>query len=63
MKDVAAFLISTRGYRLAAYTLPDLPYKISDLEPHVSSEALELHHGKHHRAYVKGANAALDDMR
>lgn len=47
---------------MSVYTLPDLPYGISDLEPHVSSEALELHHEKHHHAYVEGANAALDAL-
>jgi Fe-Mn family superoxide dismutase len=45
-----------------AYTLPDLPYKTSDLEPRITADALELHHGKHHAAYVDGANKALDDM-
>jgi Fe-Mn family superoxide dismutase len=47
---------------VSVYTLPDLPYETSDLEPHVSAEALELHHRKHHMAYVDGANAVLDDM-
>ena len=47
---------------MPVYTLPDLPYKSSDLEPNVVAEALELHHDMHHSAYVKGANAALDDM-
>ena len=44
------------------YTLPDLPYDYGALEPHVSGEIMELHHGKHHAAYVKGANAALDNL-
>jgi len=44
------------------YVLPDLPYKISALEPHYSAELLELHHGKHHAGYVKGANATLDKL-
>lgn len=44
------------------YTLPDLPYKTSALEPHLVSDILELHHDKHHRAYVDGANATLDKM-
>lgn len=34
------------------YTLPDLPYEHSALEPHYSAQLLELHHGKHHAAYV-----------
>jgi Fe-Mn family superoxide dismutase len=47
---------------LSIYTLPDLGYTFSDLEPHVSAEALELHHDKHHRAYVTGANSTLEDL-
>lgn len=41
------------------YTLPDLPYDYAALEPHYSAQVLELHHDKHHAAYVKGANTAL----
>ena len=44
------------------YALPDLPYDYGALEPHVSAEIMELHHGKHHAAYVKGANAALENL-
>ncbi len=42
-----------------SYTLPDLPYDYSALEPHYSGRILELHHDKHHAAYVSGANATL----
>jgi Fe-Mn family superoxide dismutase len=41
------------------YTLPDLPYDPGALEPHISGHIMELHHDKHHAAYVKGANATL----
>jgi Fe-Mn family superoxide dismutase len=44
------------------YTLPDLPYDYAALEPHYSAEILELHHDKHHAAYVKGANGALEKL-
>ena len=44
------------------YTLPDLSYDYSALEPHISARIMELHHSKHHQAYVTGANAALDAM-
>jgi Fe-Mn family superoxide dismutase len=44
------------------YVLPDLPYDYSALEPHYSGKVLELHHGKHHAAYVAGANATLDKL-
>jgi Fe-Mn family superoxide dismutase len=44
------------------YTLPDLPYDYAALEPHYSAQILELHHDKHHAAYVKGANTALEKL-
>jgi superoxide dismutase, Fe-Mn family len=44
------------------YSLPDLPYDAGALEPHISGKIMELHHGKHHAAYVKGANTALDKL-
>ena len=47
---------------MAQYTLPDLPYDFSALEPHYSAEILELHHDKHHAAYVKGANSTLEKL-
>ncbi|MEO8176834.1 MAG: superoxide dismutase [Sphingomicrobium sp.] len=39
------------------FELPDLPYPIDSLAPHMSKETLEFHHGKHHRAYVTKTNA------
>ena len=44
------------------YTLPELRYATSALEPALSGEILELHHGKHHAAYVKGVNKAQADL-
>jgi Fe-Mn family superoxide dismutase len=44
------------------YSLPDLPYGYDALEPHLSREILELHHGAHHAAYVKGANDSLGNL-
>jgi len=46
-----------------AYTLPDLTYDYAALEPHLSARILELHHDKHHKAYVDGANKALDTLK
>jgi Fe-Mn family superoxide dismutase len=47
---------------MSSYSLPSLPYKLNALEPHLSGELLELHHSKHHAAYVKGANEAIDKL-
>ncbi|GAA1679570.1 superoxide dismutase [Nonomuraea maheshkhaliensis] len=44
------------------YTLPDMPYDYSALEPAITGEILELHHAKHHAAYVKGANDTLERL-
>ena len=44
------------------YELPELPYDYSALEPHLSAEILELHHGKHHQAYVDGANTTFEKL-
>jgi len=44
------------------YVLPDLPYEYNALEPYISEEILRLHHDKHHNAYVRGANAALEKL-
>jgi Fe-Mn family superoxide dismutase len=45
---------------MPTYELPDLPYDYSALEPNYSAELLELHHAKHHAAYVNKANDLLD---
>ena len=46
----------------ATYTLPDLPYDPGALEPHLNGHIMELHHDKHHAAYVKGANQTLERL-
>jgi superoxide dismutase, Fe-Mn family len=43
-----------------AHTLPALPYPTDALEPHIDKMTMEIHHGKHHNAYVTNLNAALD---
>ena len=45
-----------------AYTLPDLDYDYGALAPHIAPEIMELHHSKHHAAYVAGANTALEKL-
>jgi Fe-Mn family superoxide dismutase len=44
------------------YTLPEMPYDYSALEPYYSGENLELHHSKHHAAYVAGANSTIERL-
>ena len=44
------------------YSLPELPYKYTDLMPYISEEQLKIHHQKHHQGYVAGANAVLEKM-
>ena len=43
-----------------AFTLPALPYAADALEPHIDKQTMEIHHGKHHNAYVTNLNAALE---
>ncbi|PNG17229.1 superoxide dismutase [Streptomyces cahuitamycinicus] len=47
---------------MPVYTLPELPYDYSALAPVISPEIIELHHDKHHAAYVKGANDTLEQL-
>jgi len=47
---------------MPTYTLPDLSYDYGALEPHISGRIMELHHDKHHAAYVKGANETLEKL-
>ncbi len=42
-----------------AFTLPNLPYAFDALEPHIDAKTMEIHHGKHHNAYVTNLNAAI----
>jgi Fe-Mn family superoxide dismutase len=42
------------------YTLPALPYDFAALEPHIDARTMEIHHGKHHQAYIDKVNAALE---
>jgi Fe-Mn family superoxide dismutase len=43
-----------------AHELPPLPYDAAALEPHIDAQTMQIHHGKHHAAYVNNLNAALE---
>ena len=45
-----------------AFTLPDLPYGYDALEPHIDTQTMQIHHGKHHNAYVTKLNEAVAGM-
>jgi Fe-Mn family superoxide dismutase len=62
--SAAALLVPSTGAakRAAGFTLPKLPYAYDALEPHIDAKTMEIHHDKHHQAYVDGLNAALKDQ-
>ncbi len=45
---------------MSKYTLPALSFELNALEPHIDQKTMEIHHGKHHQAYVNNLNAALE---
>jgi Fe-Mn family superoxide dismutase len=42
------------------FELPKLPYDLNALEPHIDAKTMEIHHGKHHQAYINNLNAAIE---
>ncbi len=64
MKIAAATGASLAASPLAraadGFKLPDLPYAFDALEPHIDAKTMEIHHGKHHAAYINNLNTAVD---
>jgi superoxide dismutase, Fe-Mn family len=66
-RDAAARRLSNRTHYtrehdiMAEFTLPPLPYDYAALEPHIDARTMEIHHTKHHQAYVTNLNNALKD--
>ena len=58
--------LGSEGYRpnvrrsQMAHQLPSLPYDFAALEPHIDAQTMQIHHGKHHQAYVNNLNAAIE---
>ena len=48
---------------IGGFTLPTLPYSFDGLEPHIDKMTMEIHHGKHHKAYVDNLNKALVELK
>lgn len=55
--------LSSTGFGTASFTLPPLPYTTDALEPFIDKQTMELHHGKHHQAYVDKLNTELQTIK
>jgi superoxide dismutase, Fe-Mn family len=53
------FIINYKTKNIMAFELPKLPYDFNALEPHIDAKTMEIHHGKHHNAYVTNLNNAI----
>ena len=61
-RQVLKPLVSTITSVKAKHSLPDLPYDYNALEPVISAEIMQLHHSKHHQAYINNYNIAEDKL-
>ncbi|KAG7576782.1 Manganese/iron superoxide dismutase C-terminal [Arabidopsis thaliana x Arabidopsis arenosa] len=60
LKETSSRFLGFRG--IQTFTLPDLPYDYGALEPAISGEIMQIHHQKHHQAYVTNYNNALEQL-
>ncbi|KAL2018019.1 hypothetical protein VTK56DRAFT_1335 [Thermocarpiscus australiensis] len=60
LQSMSGEQFNTTKMAITTYSLPELPYAYDALEPHISAQIMELHHSKHHRAYVTNLNKALE---
>jgi Fe-Mn family superoxide dismutase len=61
---LSTYVIADRSWAQTAqgpYKLPELPYPANSLEPHIDARTMEIHHGRHHAAYVNNLNDALKE--
>jgi len=58
---LALALAAIPGVALAQFALPPLPYAASALEPHIDTMTMEIHHGRHHQAFITALNAQAKD--
>ncbi len=55
------FIHINKNIKIMAFELPKLNYSYTDLEPHIDAKTMEIHHSKHHQAYVNNLNAAIEN--
>jgi Fe-Mn family superoxide dismutase len=59
-REIQLFTKLIKNQLIMAFELPKLPYSTNALEPHIDAKTMEIHHGKHHQAYVNNLNKAIE---